>query len=356
MPFFRERHEYFMNSLKSYNKPLHYFAVFTACCTLCLIIAGGLVTSTGSGLAVPDWPLSYGQVMPPMVGGIFYEHGHRMIATFVGFLTTVLAIWLWRKEERKWMRVLGIIALCVVIAQGLLGGLTVIFLLPTAVSVSHATLAQTFFSLTASIALFTSKWWRSEQPLLLEDENKISLVKLSVFATLAVYIQLILGALMRHTHSGLVVPDFPFAYGQLFPSLSPESLQSYNSQLIYSDIRLAADGDITYGQVFIHMLHRGWALVVLTMVLWTSFRLRKLSKASKRLSRFSWLLIALVVVQVTLGALTVLSRKAVDVTTAHVATGALLLVICVVMTLHVIRLADVKVRSVFPIFVRKAIA
>ncbi|MBI3579027.1 MAG: COX15/CtaA family protein, partial [Ignavibacteriales bacterium] len=237
-----------------------------------------------------------------------------------------------------------------------LGGLTVIFLLPTAVSVSHATLAQTFFSAIASIALFTSKWWRSEQPLLIEDENKISLVKLTVFTTLAVYIQLILGALMRHTHSGLVVPDFPFAYGQLFPSLSPESLQSYNSQLIHSDIRLAADGDITGGQILIHMLHRAWALVVLTMVLWTSFRLRKSSKTSKRLSRFSILLITLVVVQVTLGALTILSRKAVDVTTAHVATGALLLVVCVVTTLHVIKLANVKVRSVFPIFAKKAIA
>ncbi|MBI3586084.1 MAG: COX15/CtaA family protein [Ignavibacteriales bacterium] len=344
-----------MNDIKSYNKPLHYFAFFTACCTFCLIIAGGLVTSTGSGLAVPDWPLSYGQVMPPMVGGIFYEHGHRMIATVVGFLTTILAIWLWRKEERKWMRVLGIVALCAVIAQGLLGGLTVIFLLPTAVSVSHATLAQTFFSIVASIALFTSKWWRSEQPLLLEEGNKASIVKLTVLTTLAVYVQLILGALMRHTHSGLVVPDFPLAYGQLFPSLSPESLQSYNSQLIYSDIRLAADGDITSGQIFIHMLHRGWAFVVLTMVLWTSFRLRKSSQTSKRLSRFSLLLISLVVVQVTLGALTVLSRKEVDVTTAHVATGALLLVVCVVMTLHVIKLTDVKVRSVFPIFARKAI-
>lgn len=345
-----------MDTIKLYSKPLHYFAVFTACCTLCLIIAGGLVTSTGSGLSVPDWPLSYGQVMPPMVGGIFYEHGHRMIATFVGFLTTVLAIWLWRKEERKWMRVLGVIALCAVIAQGLLGGLTVIFLLPTAVSVSHATLAQTFFSIVTSIALFTSKWWRSEQPFFSEEQNKTALVKLSVLTTLAVYVQLILGALMRHTHSGLVVPDFPLAYGQLFPSLSPESLASYNSQLIYSDIRLAADGAITSGQIFIHMLHRGWALVVLTMVLWTSFRLRKLSKSSTRLSRFPSLLIILVVVQVTLGAFTVLSRKAIDVTTAHVATGAFLLVVCVVMTLHVIKLTDMKVRSVFPIFARKAIA
>lgn len=344
-----------METVKFYNKSLHYFAVFTACCTLFLIVAGGLVTSTGSGLAVPDWPLSYGQVMPPMVGGIFYEHGHRMIATFVGFLTTVLAIWLWRKEDRQWVRVLGIIALCAVIAQGLLGGLTVIFLLPTAVSVSHATLAQTFFGIVASIALFTSKWWRSEHSFFVEEQKKRVLVKLSVLTTLAVYVQLILGALMRHTFSGMAVPDFPLAYGQLFPSLSPESLQSYNSYLIYNDIRLAADGAITGGQIFIHVLHRAWAIVVLTMVLWTSIRLQKISQASKRLSRFSLLLISLVIVQITLGAWTVLSRKAVDVTTAHVATGALLLVVCVVVTLHVIKLADVKGRSIFPIFAKKAI-
>src|SRR5713226_1672795 len=106
-----------------HNKALHRFAIFTAVCTFCLVIAGGLVTSTQSGLAVPDWPLSYGQLMPPMVGGIFYEHLHRMVATFVGVLTIILAVWVWRKEDRGWMRILGFVALALVIMQGLLGGL-----------------------------------------------------------------------------------------------------------------------------------------------------------------------------------------------------------------------------------------
>ena len=140
---------------------LHWYAVLTACATLFLILAGGMVTSTGSGLAVPDWPLSYGMVFPPMVGGVFYEHGHRMVATFVGFLTTVMAIWLWRQEARRWVRNLGFIALLAVIVQGMLGGLTVIFLLPTAISVTHACLAQTFFCLTVGLAVFTSASWRS---------------------------------------------------------------------------------------------------------------------------------------------------------------------------------------------------
>ena len=120
---------------------LHRFAVATAVATLFLIFAGGLVTSTESGLSVPDWPLSYGRLMPPMVGGVFYEHGHRMVATAVGILTILLAVWLSRREPRAWVRRLGYAALAAVVAQGVLGGLTVLFLLPMAVSVAHACLA-----------------------------------------------------------------------------------------------------------------------------------------------------------------------------------------------------------------------
>src|SRR2546423_6762019 len=135
------------------------FTKFVAAATLFLIFAGALVTSTESGLSVPDWPLSYGKVMPPMVGGVFYEHGHRMVATTVGILTVVLAIWLARREPRRWVRRLGLLAVAAVVAQGVLGGLTVIFLLPTAVSVAHACLAQTFFCLTVAIAVVTSPCW-----------------------------------------------------------------------------------------------------------------------------------------------------------------------------------------------------
>ncbi|MCK5571359.1 MAG: COX15/CtaA family protein, partial [Bacteroidetes bacterium] len=112
------------------NRWLHGFAVFTAVWTFLLLIAGGLVTGTGSGLAVPDWPLSYGKVMPPMTGGILYEHGHRMVATFVGLLTIVLAVWVWRKERRPWVRMLAAVALGAVVVQGVVGGITVLFLLP----------------------------------------------------------------------------------------------------------------------------------------------------------------------------------------------------------------------------------
>ena len=326
-----------------YNKPLHRFATITAFATFLLIIAGGLVTSTGSGLAVPDWPLSYGKLMPPMVGGILYEHSHRMVATFVGLLTTVLAIWVWRKDERRWIRLLALLALLTVILQGVLGGLTVLYLLPTGISVGHATLAQTFFCIVGSIAFFTSRWWLSDHTPLSDMGRRPSTQTLCVAATLAVYLQLILGALMRHTYSGLAVPDFPLAYGQLFPSLSPESVSAYNQELINSNIRLAAEGAITSSQIIIHMVHRLWAVVVAAMVICTALRLRKHSSVSMRLSAFVFVLISLLLAQILLGAWTVLTTKAVDVTTAHVATGALLLVSCVLMTLHVVRLSGLPV-------------
>ena len=323
---------------------LHRFALFTACCTFLLIIAGGLVTSTQSGLSVPDWPNTYGHFMfafpfDQMVGGIFYEHSHRMIASVVGFLTVILSVWLWKRDDRRWVHILGLAALGAVVAQGVLGGLTVLFMLPTPISVTHAALAQTFFAIVSSIALFTSRWWRSDQPVLNEEKHRISAVKLSILTTVAVYVQLIIGALMRHTGSGLAVPDFPLAYGQLFPSLSPEAITGYNNQLVRSDVRLAADGAITSAQIIIHMAHRFWAALVAVMVVWTSVRLYGTS--SRRLSGFAFALAGLLLLQITLGALTVISLKAVDVTTAHVATGALLLVMCVLATLHTAKLSGV---------------
>ena len=150
---------------------LNRFNRFLVFATFCLIIAGGLVTSTDSGLSVPDWPKSYGMWMPPMVGGVFYEHGHRMVASFVGFLTVIFTAWLWIKEPRKWVRVLGSIALAAVITQGVLGGLTVLYFLPTSISVAHATLAQSFFCLTVALSLFTSREWKQPQPKVAVEGN-----------------------------------------------------------------------------------------------------------------------------------------------------------------------------------------
>lgn len=178
-------------------------AVCTAVATFLLIIAGALVTSNDAGLAVPDWPLSYGTWMPPMVGNIVYEHGHRMVATFVGLLTIVLAVLLWLTEPRRWVCRLGLAVLGAVVAQGVLGGITVLFLLPRPVSIGHAALAQLFFCLTVSVALFTGPGWKREQAKV-EDTGTPSLQHLGVATTLAIFAQLILGAAFRHNAAGII--------------------------------------------------------------------------------------------------------------------------------------------------------
>jgi cytochrome c oxidase assembly protein subunit 15 len=288
---------------------LHRFAVVTAVATLALIVAGGLVTSTESGLSVPDWPLSYGRLMPPMVGGVRYEHGHRMVATAVGVLTVILAIWLGRKEPRRWVRRLGLLAVAAVVAQGVLGGLTVIFLLPTAVSVAHACLAQTFFCLTVAIAVVTSPRWDPA------GGRREPLTQLAGLTAGAVFLQLAIGAVMRHTKAGLAIPDFPLSLGRIVPPIDSFP-------------------------VAIAFVHRAWALVVAGLVLAT------VSAALRSGPRRTGLFLgALVLAQIALGALTVLSRKNVAITTAHVATGALLLGTSVALSLGSSRLKSLSRHS-----------
>ncbi len=179
----------------------HRFAVFLALCTFLLILAGASVTSNDAGLSVPDWPTSFGSLyrIPPMVGGVKFEHGHRMIAQFIGLLTIVLAVWTQRVDKRPWMRALGWSALATVVMQGILGGITVLFRLPPAVSTAHATLGQTFFCLVASMALFTGRGWAREAPVLVAHSERPRLATLTVLAACSVYVQLILGAAFRHS-------------------------------------------------------------------------------------------------------------------------------------------------------------
>ena len=186
-----------------YSPSLHRYALILAVCTLFLVVAGASVTSHQAGLSVPDWPLSYGQVMPPMIGGVKWEHGHRMVATFVGMLTVGLAIWFAVAEPRRWMRKLGWFALTAVIVQGVLGGLTVLLLLPPAISVSHACLAQLFFSTTVAVAIFTSRGWYAG-PQMVEDYGKPSLRSLSIVTPALILAQIALGAAFRHGAIGVL--------------------------------------------------------------------------------------------------------------------------------------------------------
>jgi cytochrome c oxidase assembly protein subunit 15 len=183
-----------------YHRRLNRFAIFTACAILCLIVAGALVTSNDAGLSVPDWPTTFGSFykMPQMVGGVKYEHGHRMFAEFVGLLTIILAVWTWRVEKRRWLRFLGLAALATVIIQGILGGITVLKLLPPAVSSAHAAVAQTFFCIAVAIAVFTGRRWIEEQPRAELDQRRPALFTLTLLSIFVLYVQLILGAMFRH--------------------------------------------------------------------------------------------------------------------------------------------------------------
>ncbi len=295
-----------------YNAPLHRFATLTAFSTLLLLTAGGLVTSTGSSLAVPDWPLSFGQVFPKMEGGVLYEHGHRMIAAAVGLLTTVLMIWLLRAEPRRWVRRLGVAAFLAVLAQGLLGGITVLLRLPLLVSMGHACLGQGFFCITIALWLATSREWVQPAPAPLPDEGMPGLRSLGVMTTAIIFLQLILGALVRHTGAGLSIPDFPLSFGRLVPP-------------------------VLEGPILIAYLHRLGAVAVTFYVAWLVARILTGHHDEAKLLRPALALSALLVLQITLGGATVLMQLAVVPATAHVVTGALVLGTALLITMRVFR-------------------
>ena len=187
-------------SPRASSRAPHRFALLTAGTTFLLIIAGALVVGFDAGLAVPDWPLSFGTWMPPMVGGVFYEHGHRMIAGTVGVLTSVLAVWLGWRDPRRWLKGVGIAAWVAVVVQAILGGLTVLYLLPIPILIAHAGLAQIFFCLVLSLALFTSPAWE-RQP---EESIPSGFQSLAATATAALFLQLLLGAALRHKALGVM--------------------------------------------------------------------------------------------------------------------------------------------------------
>lgn len=312
----------------SSNPALTVFAVFTAAATLFLICVGGLVTSHGAGMAVPDWPTTYGYNMflfpwSQWFGtgdGIFYEHSHRLVASGVGFLTMILAAWLWLKEERRWLRWLGVIAFVAVCVQGLLGGLRVTLFSQT-LGIFHASLAQMFFLLICAIAFFVSGVWRR----LVESERKVEFHRYFrpalLAATVLILCQLGLGATMRHQHAGLAVPDFPLAYGKIWPPTDAAFLEEANRKR--HDHRDFSD--ITAGQVYLHMAHRVTACAILLLVGACAVLSRKGARHAM-VSRMSAGWFSLIFVQALLGAYTVWSNKAADVATAHVAFGALSLV------------------------------
>jgi cytochrome c oxidase assembly protein subunit 15 len=358
------------------NMGLKRFAVLTALATFVLVCVGGLVTSHGAGLAVPDWPYSCGYNMfffpvSKWIGGVFFEHTHRLTASLVGFLTTLLALWMfgagarpllrwvggifmaagavlclffpahaaenlllsgiglagfwagfyWPKCEPapKWMRVLGVTAFAAVVAQGVLGGLRVTQLNAN-LGIFHATLAQLFFLLLCSIALFQTDFW---QRLPVQEEADRHHFRLFfTVATGLILAQLILGATMRHQHAGLAIPDFPAAYGKLWPATDSAAIARYNQ----NRLEVLAYNPITAAQVELQMVHRIMALLIFAAIALCAWRAWRHLGTKHWLTRFAGVWLGLVLAQVFLGAATIWTGKSADVATAHVACGALCLV------------------------------
>ena len=285
--------------MSQYQPGLHRFSILLAIATLFLIIAGAAVTSNEAGLSVPDWPLSYGKVIPEMKGGVFYEHGHRMVASTVGFLTVIMAGLLLWKEPRKWMKRMGLVALGLVILQGLLGGLTVLLLLPKSVSIAHACLAQLFFSTTVAMTFFLSKEWTEQPPQVVLDHGWPSLRSVAVAVPVIILMQLLMGAAFRHKAAG-IIPHIGGAF-------------------------VVAAAVFTFGiSLVTHFAHH------------------------KGLSRAGWAMMGIVFFQLFLGVGAYLARTKVDtfaqpggglvaVTVAHVAVGALALAASVVGAIEVFR-------------------
>ncbi len=304
---------------------LRRFSKLLALSTLALIFIGGLVTSTSSGLSVPDWPTTYGHGMfsyplSQMVGGILYEHGHRLVASGVGLLTLIMALWLPMVEKRSWLRILGFACLSAVLLQGLLGGLTVLLGLPTAVSMAHGVLAQSFFCLTLVLAygLSVERRRRLAGELRLAAGKPIQIA--AGLVVLFVFLQLLAGALMRHSHSGLAIPDFPRSGGAWVPLFNQAMLDQVNSQR-------AAMGysGVTHDQLLIHGAHRLGALLVSAAIILLGWRARRDATLARPLQRSIGLLVGMLILQITLAAFTIWTRKEPWITSAHVVTGAAML-------------------------------
>lgn len=301
---------------------LHLFALITTALTFLLLFSGGLVTSKGVGMSVPDWPTTYGYNMfafplSRWVGGVFYEHTHRLLASGIGFLTVILSVITFLVEKRRWVRRLAFVLLIGVILQGVLGGLRVT-LYKDELGIFHAIVAQTFFALLLIFSAVTSRSffeenWKGDKP-------AAKLRWLGLTGVVLTYFQLIVAATMRHAHLGLSIPDFPTAYGNFLPDLSEKAVTAINA------VRLAQGMmPTTACQIELQLLHRGGALLLMGVVLLLMIRARELLSEKHWVHRWAFTWGILLILQAALGAWTIWSNKAADVATAHMALGALLL-------------------------------
>jgi cytochrome c oxidase assembly protein subunit 15 len=329
-----------------YQPAVHWLAVATTAATFPLICLGGEVTSRHAGMSVPDWPTSYGFNMflfPPSrwVGGIFFEHVHRLTATVVGMLSIALvvaAFWpAGNRPKNRAGRILALSVLGAVIFQGILGGLRVVWV-DLDLAIVHACVAQAFFCLSACAALVSSRWWLSAPALSNAADAPAGrqLYRWGIFTVVVVYLQLIIGAIMRHEDAGLAIPDLPLAYGRLLPPTTAAGLAAANHARAWTWHM----DPVTLAQIWLHFGHRlGAVAVTIAICIFIGLALRGRSTARLQgLAGWAMMLGGLLVLQITLGVLTVLMRKPFEIATAHVATGALVLLTTFLLTARAYRM------------------
>ena len=300
---------------------VHSVALLAAVATFLLIVVGGLVTSKGAGMSVPDWPTTYGYNMflfpySKWVGGIFWEHSHRLLATGIGLITLILATVVFLKEKRSWVRWLAVAAVIGVILQGVLGGLRVT-LYKDQLGIFHALLAQSFFGLLLVMSAITGRGFLSGS--WFQDRAVASLRWLVLAGLLLTYFQLGVAATIRHQHAPLAIRDFPAAYGQFIPDLSPSAVDRINSERAHDNI-----ASVTTWQILLQLIHRGGAVALLLVVLAVSYFSVKITPLGHWMRSWSLLWVGGILLQILLGGITIWTNKAADVATAHMALGALL--------------------------------
>lgn len=323
---------------------LHRFAILVCLLTLPLIFLGGQVKSHDAGLAVPDWPMTFEEnpiTFPysSWVGGIFHEHFHRIVAGVVAAMTLILAAWLLIRKPRPGLHALGLLAVATVLLQAVLGGVTVLLHLPVWASSAHAILAQTYFIILVAIVYFMSAEWgtRSATTEAGHHETTTPLFKLALLLLALVYLQLFLGALMRHTESALAIPDFPRVAGNWIPAFNETTLAWVNSwRLEYSFTTDTGRDlpDVTLAQMFIHFTHRIGALAVTlaTIILW--FSARRYRTDNPRVLPILNMLMIFIAGQILLGAFTIWTARSPIITSIHVVTGAAILGITMLLVLR----------------------
>ncbi|MFI0347454.1 MAG: heme A synthase [Chthoniobacterales bacterium] len=321
------------------RKALHVVAIITTLLTFLLVCSGGLVTSKGVGLSVPDWPTTYGYNMflfpiSRWVGGIFYEHTHRLLASAIGLITFFIGLLTLYFEPRRWVRFLALAAVIAVVIQGLLGGLRVT-LYKDEIGIFHAILAQSFFSLLVIFSVVTSPAFISEH--WFNDSSAAKLRWLALAGVVLAYFQLIVAAIMRHAHTGLSIPDFPTAYGHFFPNISTSALAAINTDRL-THMMMAT----TSFQIVLQMIHRGGAILLFGIVVLLLIRSREFLPLKHWAYRWSLYWCLLLLFQITLGAWTIWSNKAADVATAHMALGSIALAGSILFTFRLFSCAEEK--------------